>query len=112
MLQIHAQIQDYAIDPLLRIVKKPLQVERKLVKFRKIINKVMQNPIRFQNVEIGPKTAEQPRKLINNEIVTELSTIKGNITTRIETYANKTRVLVFTNADDVYLKPYKKTIHL
>jgi hypothetical protein len=29
----------------------------------------------------------------------------------IEKYQNKQLVLVFTNVDEVYLKPYKKTIH-
>lgn len=103
MLQIHAQINKNVIEPML----KPMQVERKLVKFRKVMNKVMVNPIRFENVDLTTRKAE----FIDFNGETQTATLEGRITTRIEKYENKTRVLVFTNVHDDFLKPYKRTKH-
>lgn len=103
MLQIHAQINKMLIEPML----KPMQVERKLVKFRKVMNKVMAQPIRFENIDLSTRKVEY--KDHHGEI--QIAKLEGRITTRIEKYANKTRVLVFTNVNDDYLKPYKRTMH-
>jgi len=103
MLNIHAQINKMLIEPML----KPMQVERKLVKFRKVMNRVMAQPIRFENVDLSTRKVEY--KDHHGEIQT--AKLEGRITTRIEKYANKTRVLVFTNVNDDYLKPYKRTMH-
>ncbi len=85
MLKIHAHINKMIIEPAL----KPMQVERKAVKFRRVMNKIMHNPIRIQNVILPTKVA-----------------------TRIEKYANKQVILVFTNAQDVFLKPLNKLEHI
>lgn len=103
MLQIHAQINKMIIEPML----KPMQVERKLVKVRKAIYKIMAQPIRFENVDLSTRKVEY--KDHHGEIQT--AKLEGRITTRIEKYANKTRVLVFTNVNEDYLKPYKRTMH-
>lgn len=84
MLQIQEQINKMLIEPMM----KPMQVERKIVKFRRLIYTIMHNPNRIQNVQLPTQVA-----------------------IRIEKYTNKQRILVFTNAEDVYLKPFSKTIH-
>jgi len=106
MLQIHTQINKMIFEPML----KPMQIDRKIVKVRKALNRLMRNPIRFQHVKLTTRVVETTR-LIDGKEVTHVSELKGDIQTRIETYQNKTVVLVFTNVSDNYLKPYKKTMH-
>ena len=77
-------ITDYTLN----IILKPIQIDRKIVRLRKALNRLMRNPIRFEHVKLST-----------------------NVASRIETYANKTVVLVFTDIDDNYLKPYSKTMH-
>ena len=112
MLQIHTQVNKMIIEPML----KPMQVERKLVKVRKALNRVMRNPIRFQHVKLTTRTVRTVHVIEdkeNTKVTTfaHVSKLKGDIQTRIETYQNKTVVLVFTNVSDNYLKPYEKTMH-
>lgn len=111
MLQIHTQINKMFLEPML----KPIKLERNLVKVRKVINKIMVQPIRFQHVKLTTRTVRTLHVIEdkeNTKVTTfaHVSKLKGEIQTRIETYQNKTRVLVFTNVDENYLKPYKKTI--
>lgn len=106
MLQIHTQINKMILEPML----KPMQFDRKIVKVRKALNRLMRNPIRFQHVKLTTRVVETTR-LIDGKEVTQVSKLKGDIQTRIETYQNKTVVLVFTDVSDNYLKPYKKTMH-
>ncbi len=106
MLQIHTQINKMILEPML----KPIQFDRKIVKVRKALNRLMRNPIRFQHVKLTTRVVETTR-LIDSKEVTHVSKLKGDIQTRIETYQNKTVVLVFTDVSDNYLKPYKKTMH-
>ena len=106
MLQIHTQINKMFVEPML----KPIQIDRKIVKVRKALNRLMRNPIRFQHVKLTTRVVETTR-LIDGKEVTHVSKLKGDIQTRIETYQNKTVVLVFTDVSDNYLKPYKKTMH-
>jgi hypothetical protein len=107
MLQIHTQINKMVIEPML----KPMQIDRKIVKVRKALNRLMRNPIRFQHVKLTTRTVETIHILPNDQSITHVSNLKGDIQTRIETYQNKTVVLVFTNVSDIYLNPYKKTMH-
>jgi hypothetical protein len=102
MLQLHTQINKRFVEPML----KPMQVDRKLVKVRKLIYKIMAQPIRFDNVELSTRKVD----FVNHHGQLQTSKLEGRITTRIEKYANKTRVLVFTNVDENYGKPYKKTM--
>lgn len=95
---------------------KPIQIDRKIVKFRKAINRIMRNPIRFQHVKLTTRTVRTLHVIENKEntkvtTFAHVSKLKGDIQTRIETYQNKSVVLVFTNVSDIYLKPYKKTMH-
>jgi hypothetical protein len=106
MLQIHTQINKMILEPML----KPIQFDRKIVKVRKALNRLMRNPIRFQHVKLTTRVVETTR-LIDGKEITQVSELKGDIQTRIETYQNKTVVLVFTDVSDNYLKPYKKTMH-
>lgn len=77
-------VQNHLIEPAL----KPIQLDRKIVMFRKKLNRLMNTTNRFQNV-----------------------TLSNNVKTRIEKYENKQVVLVFANIDSVCLKPYKKVFH-
>lgn len=83
-----AKIQNSIQQNIVKPALKPIQFERKIVKFRKVINKIMNNPNRIENTRLT-----------------------SNVATRIEKYENKQIILVFSNADTVYLKPYKKNIH-
>ncbi len=112
MLQIHTQINKMILEPML----KPMQIDRKIVKVRKALNRLMRNPIRFQHVKLTTRTVRTLHVIEDKENVkvttfAHVSKLKGDIQTRIETYQNKTVVLVFTDVKDVYLKPYKKTMH-
>jgi hypothetical protein len=90
------------------LVLKPIQLDRKLVKFIKKINKLINKPIRFQNVNLSTRIVETQYILEGNETITQISKLEGRIATRIETYENKQVVLVFTNVDNNYLKPFHK----
>jgi hypothetical protein len=107
MLTTTTKVIDYLMAPVL----KPIQIDRKIVKVRKVLNKIMRHPVRIQNVNLSTLTVETIHLLPNKQSVTHVSKLKGRIATRIETYANKQVVLVFTNVNDAYLKPYKKTVH-
>jgi hypothetical protein len=112
MLKFHTQINKMVIEPML----KPMQIDRKIVRVRKVLNRVMQNPIRFQHITLTTRTLRTVHIIEdkeNTKVTTfaHVSKLKGDIQTRIETYQNKTVVLVFTNVSDNYLKPYKKTMH-
>jgi hypothetical protein len=93
---------------ILEPILKPIQIERKLVKFRKLMNKIMVQPIRFENVDLSTRKFD----FVDHHGQHQTAKLEGRINTRIEKYANKTRVLVFTNVNDDYLKPYKKTMLL
>jgi len=80
-IALHSKIQSYIVKP----ATEPMQIERKLVVFRNLINRIMQNPIRFHDV-----------------------TLPTGIKTRVEKYANRNRVLVFTDTSEVYLRAYKR----
>ncbi len=112
MLKFHSQINKLVIEPML----KPIQIDRKIVRVRKGLNRLMRNPIRFQHVKLTTRTVRTVHVIEdkeNTKVLTfaKVSKLKGEIQTRIETYQNKTVVLVFTDVSDNYLKPYKKTMH-
>lgn len=112
MLQLHTQINKMVIEPML----KSIQIDRKIVRLRKVLNRVMQNPIRFQHVTLTTRTLRTIHVIEdkeNTKVTTfaHVSKLKGDIQTRIDTYQNKTVILVFTNVSDNYFKPYKKTTH-
>lgn len=81
-LALHVKIQNRII----KTATEPIRIERKLVMFRRFINNIMQNPIRFHDV-----------------------TLPTGVKTRDEKYSNGRRILVFTEADDVFLKKYKRS---
>lgn len=118
MLQLHVKIQNHLLNPFL----KPIQIDRGIVKIRKVLNKLTHTNVKFKNVTLGERTAETVhviytldanKKIIPSKTITEtkISKLGGMITTRIEKYENKQRILVFSTIDDVYLKPIKKYIH-
>lgn len=102
MLQLHSEISKRLIEPIL----KPIRIDRGVVRVRKIMNKIMVQPIRFDNVELSTRKVD----FVDHHGQLQTIKLEGRITTRIEKYANKTRVLVFTNVDENYLKPYKRTM--
>ncbi len=79
---LHSNIQNYIV----KTAKEPIRIERKLVVFRNLINRIMRNPIRFHDV-----------------------TLPTGVKTRNEKYANGHLILVFTDADEVFLRPTKKS---
>lgn len=81
-IALHTKIQSYIVKSALE----PARITRKLVVFRSLINRIMQNPIRFHDV-----------------------TLPTGVKTRDEKYANGRRILVFTEADDVFLRKYKRS---
>lgn len=105
-----SQIPNFIIEPIL----KPMRIERKIVNVRKVLNKIMRNPIRYQHITIPTRTVRS-EYLINEAnsigVSTKVNRLKAKIVTRIETYQNKQVVFVFTNVSHNYLKPYKKTMH-
>lgn len=99
------------IENVLQPMLKPIQLDRKLVKIRQRLNYILNKPIRFQNVVLSTRIVETQYRINDNETITQTSKLEGRIATRIEKYENKQLVLVFTDVDEVYLKPYKKFIH-
>ena len=85
-----------------------LQFKNQLVKIRKIIYKLIAQPIRVENVELSTRKFD----FVDHNGQNQTAKLEGRITTRIEKYANKTRILVFTDVNSVFLKPLKKTIHI
>ncbi len=102
------------IDTIIAPVLKPIQIDRTVVKFRKVIKKIMRQPVRIQNITVSNRIAKM-QHVVNDAnqvgVYTKVTVLKGEIVTRIETYANKQVIFVFANIDDKFLKPYKKTIH-
>lgn len=97
-----------SIENVLNPVLKPIRIDRIAVRVRRNINKLMRTPIRYQNVNLSTRIVETEYRLNDTETITQTSKLEGRIATRIETYQNKQVVLVFTNADDDYLKPFNK----
>ncbi len=86
-----------------------IQVIRKIVTLRTILNRIMRTPQRFETIELKPIVAVTNYQVTdkNNKpfIQSYTHTLNGKLYTRIETYKNKQTVQVVANINSRYLRP-------